>query len=451
MLTRFAPSPTGYLHVGNIRTALICWLYTRSKNGKFFLRFDDTDIQRSDIKYIESIIEDLRWVGIDWDMQFKQSERFNLYDDVLLQLIKDGYIYECYETKEELEIKRKLQLKQGLPPTYDREALLLTKEKKSQYMQEGRKPHFRFMLNQDEPIKWNDEIKGKIDMKINSISDPVIKREDGNYTYMLPSVVDDIDFNITHIIRGEDHITNTAIQIQLIKALKAKIPVFAHLPLLHFADSKISKRVGGLDVKFIKESGIEPIALDSYLTKLGTSEQVESYIDMQALINSFGITKFSSASLQFNIDEVYKSNSKVLQKMPFEVVAERLSKEGIHSSEFWSFIRNNIGKFSDVIEWWHICQSDLECITTNLDCIPTNKELIQIASYTFPQDNFDQNTLQKWVNAIKQKTDIKTKELFRQLRLILTGKESGPELAKLLVFIGKENIITRLNKAVNAV
>ncbi len=443
MLTRFAPSPTGYLHVGNIRTALICWLYTRSKNGKFLLRFDDTDLQRSDVKYVDDVIDALKWITIDWDTQFKQSERFQLYDNIISELIKKGHVYACYETKEELEIKRKLQLKRSLPPIYDREALFLTQDKKSQYEKEGRRPHFRFKLNQDEFIKWNDEVKGEIDIKINSVSDPIIRRENGNYTYMLPSVIDDIDFNITHIVRGEDHITNTAVQIQLIKALNAKIPIFAHLPLLHFADNKISKRVGGLDIKFIRETGIESITLNNYLLKLGTSDSAEVYIDMQSLIESFDIKKFSSSSLQFNLDEFYKLNSKILQKMSFGMMEERLNQIGVNSSEFWCFIRNNIEKFSDVIEWWQICKSDIKTISAD-------KELIRSALDTLPQDHFDQDTLQKWTNAIKRRTDIKAKELFRQLRLILTGKESGPELAKLLVFIGRENTINRLNKAISA-
>ncbi len=442
MLTRFAPSPTGYLHVGNIRTALICWLYTRSKNGKFLLRFDDTDLQRSDVKYIDDIVDALKWITINWDTQFKQSERFQLYDNILSELIRKGCVYACYETKEELEIKRKLQLKRGLPPTYDREALFLTQDKKRQYEKEGRRPHFRFKLNQDEFIKWKDEIKGEIDVKINSVSDPIIRREDGNYTYMLPSVIDDIDFDITHIVRGEDHITNTAVQIQLIKALNAKIPIFAHLPLLHFADNKISKRVGGLDIKFIKETGIEPITLNNYLAKLGSSDSSEVYIDMQSLIDSFDIKKFSSSSLQFNLDEVYKLNSKILQKMSFEMMKERLNQIGINSSEFWFFIRDNIEKFSDVIEWWQICKSDINTISAD-------KEFIRSALDTLPQGHFDQDTLQKWTNAIKQRMEIKAKELFGQLRLILTGKESGPELARLLTFIGRENTIHRLNKAIS--
>ncbi|MCX3065761.1 glutamate--tRNA ligase, partial [Wolbachia endosymbiont of Drosophila pseudotakahashii] len=357
MLTRFAPSPTGYLHVGNVRTALVCWMYTRNQNGKFLLRFDDTDLQRSDVKYINDIIEDLKWIGIDWDASFKQSERFERYNEVFLQLIKEGHIYACYETREELDIKRKLQLKQGFPPVYDRSALLLTEQEKIRYEQEGRRPHFRFKLDRNEVVKWNDEVKGEINIATSSVSDPVVKREDGIYTYMLPSVTDDVDFNVTHIIRGEDHVTNTAVQIQMIKALKAKIPTFAHLPLLHFDDSKISKRKGGLDIKSIKEDEIEPMALVSYLVKLGTSNPIEACACMQSLIDSFDIKKFSSASAQFSLSEMYKLNSKVLQQMLFEMVQDRLNQIGVGSSEFWYFIRNNIERFSEVAKWWKICKS----------------------------------------------------------------------------------------------
>lgn len=439
MLTRFAPSPTGYLHVGNVRTALVCWMYTRNQNGKFLLRCDDTDLQRSDVKYINNIIEDLKWIGIDWDASFKQSERFERYNEVFLQLIKEGHIYACYETREELEIKRKLQLKQGLPPIYDRSALLLTEQEKIHYEQEGRKPHFRFKLDRNEVVKWNDEVKGEINIATSSVSDPVVKREDGIYTYMLPSVIDDVDFNVTHVVRGEDHVTNTAVQIQMIKALKAKIPIFAHLSLLHFDDNKISKRKGGLDIKSIREDETEPMALVSYLVKLGTSNPIEACACMQSLIDSFDIKKFSSASVQFSLSEVYKLNSKVLQQMPFEMVQDRLNQIGVDSSEFWYFIRNNIEKFSEVAKWWRICKSDIEPVIFD-------KELIKIAFNALPQGDCNENTLSGWVKAIRQTVDIKAKDLFMQLRSALTGTETGPELAKLLIFIGKENIIARLKE-----
>lgn len=442
MLTRFAPSPTGYLHVGNVRTALIGWMYARSQGGKFLLRFDDTDLQRSNTEYIDKIIEDLMWVGIDWDSSFKQSERFERYDTVFLELKKCGYIYPCYETREELDIKRKLQLKQGLPPIYDRSALLLTEQQKIDYEQRGREPHFRFKLNRSETVKWDDEVKGETNIAISSVSDPIVKREDGNYTYMLPSVIDDIDFNITHVVRGEDHVTNTAVQIQMIQALNAKIPIFAHLSLLHFDNSKISKRKGGLDIESIKEDEIEPMGLVNYLVRLGTSCPIEAHIDMQPLVDSFNIKSFNSSSTQFNLSEMHRISIKVLQQMPFEMIEERLDETRLLlksiGSEFWYFIRNNIEKFSEVLEWWQICQSDIEPVITN-------KEFVKTALNVLPQSDFNESTLSEWVKAIKQVVDIKTKDMFMQLRLALTGKDAGPELAKLLVFIGKEKVVKRLS------
>ncbi|MGL9682173.1 MAG: glutamate--tRNA ligase [Wolbachia sp.] len=439
MLTRFAPSPTGYLHVGNVRTALICWMYARSQNGKFLLRFDDTDHQRSDVKYLVSIIQDLKWVGIDWDSNFKQSERFERYNEVFLQLIKEGNIYACYETREELDIKRKFQLKQGLPPVYDRSALFLTKQEKISYEQEGRRPHFRFKLDRSKVVNWNDEVKGEINISTIHISDPIVKREDGIYTYMLPSVIDDIDFNVTHVVRGEDHVTNTAVQIQMIQALKAKIQTFAHLSLLHFDDSKISKRKGGLNIKFINEDEIEQMALASYLAKLGTSDPIEAHVSIQSLIDSFDIEKYSSVSAQFSLNEVYKLNSKVLRQMSFAMVKERLNQIGVNSSEFWYFIRSNIERFSEVAKWWQICKFNIEPVIFD-------KEFVKVALNALPQGDCNENTLSKWVKAIQRTVDIKAKDLFMQLRLALTGEKTGPELAKLLIFIGRESIITRLKE-----
>ncbi|WFW29651.1 MAG: glutamate--tRNA ligase [Wolbachia endosymbiont of Menacanthus eurysternus] len=442
MLTRFAPSPTGHLHIGNIRTALICWMYARNKKGKFILRFDDTDICRSDIKYIDSIVQDLRWMGINWDFNFRQSERFERYNEIFLQLVKDGYIYACYETREELDIKRKLQLKCGLPPIYDRSALFLTEQEKILYKKEGRKPHFRFKLNRNEIISWNDEIKGIINIAMNHISDPIVKREDGIYTYMLPSVIDDIDFNITHVVRGEDHITNTAIQIQIIRALKAKIYTFAHLPLLYFNnDKKMSKRKIGLNIRSIKEDEIEPITLITYLSNLGTSDPIKSY-NIQFLIDSFDIEKFGSAPIKFNFTEIYKLNSKILRQMSFAMMKERLNRIGVNSPEFWYFIRSNIKRFSETVKWWKICKYNNIVVKP----IILDKELVKIALDALHYGDFNENTLLEWVKNIQQKVDIKIKDLFMQLRLVLTGVKTGPELAKLLVFIGRENTIERLKK-----
>ncbi|MBV0899810.1 MAG: glutamate--tRNA ligase [Wolbachia endosymbiont of Fragariocoptes setiger] len=439
MLTRFAPSPTGYLHVGNMRTALVNWMYARCQNGKFLIRIDDTDKERSQIKYVDSIFKDLSWIGIDWDLTFKQSERYLRYEEVLSHLISTGHVYACYETKEELESARRFQLKTGISPVYSRSSLLLTEEKKKLYEQEKRKPYFRFKLSRNKSVDWNDEVKGVMNIFTNSVSDPVVKREDGNYTYMLPSIIDDIDYKITHVVRGEDHLTNTAIQIQMMLALGANIPQFAHLSLLHFDDNKISKRVGGLDIKSIREEGVESIALSSYLAKLGTSDAIEVCNDLQFSMDSFDIKKFNSASTQFSLNEVYKLNAKVLQRMSFDQVKQRLHQVEIDSSEFWYLVRNNIEKFSDVIEWWQICKYDIAF--SILD-----KDFIKIALDTLPENNFDDNTLSEWVKAIRRNIDVKN--LFVQLRLVLTGRESGPELGKLITFIGRNSIIARLKKSV---
>lgn len=430
MLTRFAPSPTGYLHVGNIRTALVCYLYSRSCGGKLLLRFDDTDIERSNAAYIDSIIEDLRWLGIETDLSFKQSERFKRYNEVFSSLIKEGHIYPCYESKEELDTKRKMQLKQGLPPIYDRGSF-----SQQQYEREGRKPYFRFKLDENAIISWNDEIRGEVKFLVKNISDPIIKRTDGSYTYMLPSTIDDIDYNITHVIRGEDHITNTAVQIHIMNVLKAKVPKFAHLSLLHMGEDKISKRKGGLNIKHLREDGLEPMTINSYLAKIGTSDVIKGQTSMKSLVESFSIQKFSAASVKFDLSDVYRLNVKILSNMSFDSVKERLNS--MQSSDFWYLIRDNIEKFSDTEKWWKICQANIETVITD-------KELIKLALSLLPEGKWDENTWTKWIESIMLKTKIKRNDLFMQLRLALTGLDKGPSLAKLLPLIGKERVLLRL-------
>ncbi len=432
MLTRFAPSPTGYLHVGNIRTALVCYLYARSCDGKLLLRFDDTDIERSNVTYIDSIIEDLKWLGIETNLSFKQSERFERYNEVFSSLMKEGHIYPCYESKEELDIKRKMQLKQGLPPIYDRNSLTLSAQQKEQY---ERKPYFRFKLDEDAIIFWDDEIRGEVKFLVKNISDPIIKRTDGSYTYMLPSTIDDIDYNITHIIRGEDHITNTAVQIHIMNALKAKVPKFAHLSLLHMGEDKISKRKGGLNIKYLKEDGLEPMAINSYLAKIGTSDVIKAQTSMKSLVESFSIQKFSAASVKFDLSDIYRLNAKIFSNMSFESVKERLNS--MQSPDFWYLIRNNIERFSDTEKWWKIC-------TTNIKTVIIDNELINLVLSLLPEEKWDENTWTRWVESIMLKTKIERNDLFMQLRLALTGLDKGPSLAKLLPLIGKERVILRL-------
>ncbi len=439
MLTRFAPSPTGYLHVGNARTALVCYLYARSCNGKLLLRFDDTDTQRSSNIYIDNIIDDLKWLGIETDLSFRQSERFFRYDEILSLLVKEGHVYACYESKEELDIKRKIQLKQGLPPIYDRSALALSSYQKEQYKTEGRKPYFRFKLDEKAAITWNDEVRGEVKFLAKNISDPIIKRADGSYTYMLPSTIDDIDFEITHIVRGEDHISNTAVQIQIMNTLKASIPNFAHLSLLHIGDDKISKRNGGLDIKSLRQDGLEPMAVNSYLAKIGTSDIIKTEISMESLVKSFAIEKFNAASVKFDLSDVHRLNTKVLCDTSFELAKERLNSMQIDSSDFWYLVRDNIERFSDVDKWWKICNADINPVIVN-------EELTNLAFDLLPREKWDENTWLKWIESIMLKVQIERKDLFMQLRLALTGLKTGPNLAKLLLLIGRENVALRLKK-----
>ncbi|CEI84925.1 glutamate--tRNA ligase [Ehrlichia minasensis] len=438
MITRFAPSPTGYLHVGNVRTALICWLYIRKQKGKFLLRFDDTDTQRSQEEYIKEIENDLKWLNMNWDASFRQSSRFDRYEDVFQYLLKEGFVYPCYESKEELEFKRKMKLKSGLPPIYDRSALNLTQAEKDKYC--GRAPYFRFKINQDQLINWDDVIRGKVSFNPKNISDPIIKRADGTYTYMLPSVIDDIDFNVTHIIRGEDHISNTAVQIQMLDALKADVPIFAHLSLLYSDDNKISKRVGGSSVKDMQLCGLEPMAINSYFAKIGTSHPVDVHISMLELIDSFDITAFSQAPTKFSMDDILKLNPKVLHNMSFDDVKNRLKELKVDTPAFWDFVCGNIEKFSDVEVWVKICSRNMVPVIKQDD-----KDLIMLALNVLPQGEVHDSTWDTWISSIKQQTDRRAKNLFAPLRLALTGLTTGPELAKLLPLIGRTEIVRRLS------
>ena len=438
MITRFAPSPTGYIHVGNVRTALICWLYARKQNGKFLLRFDDTDVQRSKDEYIKEIESDLKWLYIDWDFSFRQSSRFDRYEEIFNYLLAEELIYPCYETKEELEFKRKIKLKAGLPPIYDRSALKLTQEEKNKYS--GRDVYFRFKIDQGQLISWNDEIRGEMSFNSENISDPIIRRADGTYTYMLPSVIDDMDFNVTHVIRGEDHISNTAIQIQMLKALKADIPLFSHLSLLYSDDNKISKRIGGSSVKDMQAFGLEPMAINSYFAKIGTSDPVGVHVKMSELVDLFNIASFSQAPTKFNIDDILKLNPKILHSMSFQDVEDRLQQLNVNSPSFWNFVCGNIEKFSDIEVWIKVCSKDVIPVINKDD-----KDFITLALNLLPQGEVNNDTWSIWISNIRKNTNRKSKDLFSPLRLALTGLSTGPELAKLLPLIGRIEIVRRLS------
>lgn len=441
VITRFAPSPTGYLHVGNVRTALINYLYTKKYGGKFILRMDDTDLQRSKEEYKQAVIKDLQWLGLEWDESFNQLARLEKYEQAKQKLIDSGRLYACYETPEELEVKRKLQLSRGMPPIYDRAGLGLTEEKKQEYEKAGRKPHYRFLVK-DADILWNDLVKGEIKYKGVNLGDPVIVRADGTMTYMLCSTVDDIEYEISHVIRGEDHVSNTAIQIQMFEALNGKPPVFGHLSLVKAKDEKISKRDGGFEISALRDSEyFEPMAINSFFANIGSSNQVLAYKMMAELIEKFDITTFSKSPTTFMPEELDLLNHKLLLKLEYVDVKERLQQLGFSyiDQQFWQAVRPNLKKITDIGDWWKICYEP------ELTDVSEDEEFLAVATEYLPESINDE-TWGIWTKKISKETGRKGKNLFMPLRIALTGKSSGPELKALLPLLERNEIIKRLSK-----
>ncbi len=439
VITRFAPSPTGFLHVGNLRTALITWLYAKSNNGKFLLRIDDTDIKRSKNEYISSIKEDLKWVGIDWDVCFQQSDRIAKYENAKNNLIKAGRLYTCYETEEELALKKKSLLSRNLPPIYDRASLKLTADQKTDLESKGIKPYWRFLLN-NEKISWDDKVRGNLHFDPKNLSDPVLIRTDGTLTYSLASVVDDIEYRITDIIRGEDHISNSAIHIQIFKALSSEPPNFSHISLMTTKDKKLSKREGDFSIKELRKNGILSSTIATFFAKIGSSENIKIGKNTKKLINEFSFKKLSKSTVQYDYNELVAFNIKVIHSLTFDEIKNYLNSVNLNDidEEFWLSIRPNITALQD-IEFWHkICKKDIK---TKI----VNTELISLAIKLLPNTKFDSNTWSIWINNIKKHTKLRGKELFMPIRLALTGKETGPELRDLLPLIGRNLIIRRLN------
>ncbi len=439
MKVRFAPSPTGFLHIGNVRTALVNWLYAKKNNGDFLLRIDDTDAERSRDEYEIAIKQDLQWLGLSWDETAKQSERADLYEAAKKQLIAEGRLYPCYETNEELNVNRKMQLSRGVPPIYDRTGLKLTDEQKTQYEKDGRTPHWRFLLTPrdrgHEEIIWTDAVRGEVSFDTKNLSDPILIREDGKPTYTLSSVVDDGNLAVDHIMRGEDHVTNTAVQIQLFKALGYSIPTFAHFALIKSKDGEMSKRTGGFEIKNLRAGGIEAISICSYLAKIGTSDAIHAYENLEQLVNEFDVAKFGRASASYDDEELNRINKKVVGTLEFNTVKERISSE--INADFWNNVRHNIDKVGDIQEWWDICHDSFQPIITDA-------EYLKIAGDLLPKGAWNDATFKEWTTAIKEQTGRKGKDLFMPLRLALTGKEKGPELKTLLVILGKEKVLKRL-------
>ena len=433
---RFAPSPTGKLHVGNVRAALWNWLFARKSGGRFILRIDDTDQERSAKAYEDGIRADLEWLGLDYDDTFSQSARFDRYDAAAAKLKEAGLLYPCYETAEELDRKRKLQRARGLPPVYDRAALKLTAKEAAALEAEGRKPHWRFKLSQS-PARWADLIRGETTVDTASVSDPVLIREDGVYLYTLPSCVDDIDSAVTHVMRGEDHVTNTGVQIELIRALGGEPPQFAHHSLLVGADGQgLSKRLGSLSIEGMREAGLEPAAITSLLARLGTADPVTPEPDLAALAEGFDFARLGRAPARFDEAELEALNGKLLHDAPFEAYEARLSALGVERP-LWEAVRGNLTKLEDAGRW-----ADIVC--GEIDPVIEDRALTDAAAELVP-DTLDDESWSAFTAALKEKTGAKGKKLFMPLRLALTGEARGPEMAALFPLIGPEKARGRLS------
>lgn len=438
-LTRFAPSPTGRLHVGNIRTALHNWMYARKSGGRFLLRIDDTDAERSEERYVDAIRADLQWLGLIPDAEVRQSQRFALYESRFAELVAGGHAYPAYESAQELDLKRKIQLGRGLPPVYDRAALSLTEEERATLKAEGVRPHWRFKLDHGAPIEWDDAVRGPQRFDPATMSDPVIRRADGTWLYMLPSVIDDIDMGVTQVVRGEDHVSNTALQIQMFQALGAELPRFAHAALLTGNEGKLSKRLGSLGVDHFREIGIEAQAVRALLARIGTSDPVEPVADMAPLIAGFDFTRFGRAPARFDEAELAQLNARILHQTPYDAVADRLPT-GMGSAE-WEAVRPNLNTVAEAADWWQVIEGPVDASE------PTEDDRAYLAQAAHVAAAIDWST-DPWhalTTALKDVTGRKGKTLFLPLRLALTGRAQGPDMAALLPLIGRERTVARLN------
>ena len=432
--TRFAPSPTGRLHVGNIRTALHNYLLSAKAGGKFLLRIDDTDVERSKEEHVASIVADLDWLGLIPHSVFRQSERFALYEKEFEKLKEAGRVYACYETPEELDLRRKVLLGRGLPPVYERKP-------EGHPVPKGVEPHWRFKLDHSAQIEWTDLVRGPQHFDPKLISDPVIRRADGSWLYLLPSVIDDIDLKITHVLRGEDHVSNSAVQIQMFEALGAKPPAFAHEALLVAAEGKLSKRLGSSGVDELRAAGIEPMALNSLLARLGTSQPVEPRATLAELAAGFDLATFGRAPAHFDPTEVEQVNRKLLHHLDFDSVADRVP-DGVGASE-WSLLSGNIDHLGEISDWLPVLYGDIPA--PELD--DSDRAFLAQAVEAAKCVDWSSDPWSQLTAALKERTDRKGKTLFRPLRLALTGRESGPEMAPLVARIGRERALARLKAA----
>ena len=442
VVTRFAPSPTGRLHVGNIRTALHNWLWARKHGGRFLLRLDDTDLARSTAEFADGIHADLGWLGLTHDGWVRQSDRFALYEARFEELRAAGRVYPAYESAEELELKRKILAGRGLPPIYDRAALKLSDDERAKLEADGAKPHWRFKLDHDAMIEWDDLIRGPQHLDPAMQSDPVVRRADGSWLYMLPSVIDDIDMGVTHIVRGEDHVTNAGLQLQMFRALGAPPPAFAHEALLVGSEGKLSKRLGSLGTDAFREDGIEPLAINALLARIGTSDPVEPVADMTPLIESIDFARFGRAPARFDLDELRGLNARILHLTPFEAVRDRLPEA--MSEDLWLAVRPNIVRVSDAAAWLQLVEHDMDPPAID----PADRDYLAAAADAAGEMEWDEDPWHALTNALKDKTGRKGRGLFLPLRLALTGQEHGPDMKALLPLIGRERAVARLRRAI---
>jgi len=434
VVTRFAPSPTGRLHVGNIRTALHNYLFAKRQGGIFLLRIDNTDRERSTEEFDQAIRDDLDWMGLRPDKVYRQSERFDLYEREFQRLKDAGRVYACFETPEELELRRKVLLGRGLPPVYERKP-------DDAPVPEARAPHWRFRLDHDAPILFHDLIRGEQRFDPKLLSDPVVRREDGSWLYLLPSVIDDVDLGVTHVVRGEDHVTNSAAQIQMFEALGAKPPQFAHEALLVAEEGKLSKRLGSYGAEHLRGEGIEPMAMLSVLARIGTSQPVEPLADLEGLAAGFDFSTFGRAPAHFDPHEVELVNARLLHKLGYLAVADRLPKGA--TEEDWLLLRGNLGRVADFSGWFAVLHGDIDPPELSHEERLLAKDAAGIA------EKLDWS-IEPWrslTDELKRTTGRKGRELFHPLRLALTGLESGPEMAGLVMRMGRERAVRRLEAA----
>jgi glutamyl-tRNA synthetase len=428
---RFAPSPTGLLHVGNARTALLNWLFAKKSGGQFMLRIDDTDAARSTKAFEDAIYRDLAWLGLTHDLTDRQMHRMAKYSTAFYRLQASGHVYPCFETEAELERQRSLLAARRLPPVYNRASL--DPATRAKYEAEGRKPHWRFKLSRTK-VSWTDQVRGPVEIDTASQSDPVLVREDGNFLYTFPSVVDDVDFAITHVVRGEDHVTNTAAQIEIFQALGAPVPKFAHFPLLVGAGGEaLSKRIGSLSLQQVREEGIEPQALASYLAKIGTSDPVEPRLTLGELAHDFDFAKVGRAPAHLVPEELDALNAKTLHAMPYAAVAARVPQ----GEDFWEAVKSNLTKITDIPEMARL-------VTGPVTPVIEDAALAAAAAGLLPLEPWNEATWPAWTKAVAAQTGAKGKGLYHPLRLALTGQEHGPELKKLLPLIGRGKVLSRL-------